>query len=75
MANVKTNTIKIVLLFLNIIHTSILVLFTGLQYHEMILNSGVQTTHLGWIGPVSVLLDGVILTGYFILSLVGSQNY
>jgi hypothetical protein len=56
-------------LFQNIIRTSKLVLFAGLQYHSIILNSGVQTIRPSLAGPVSILLGGVILTGCFILFL------
>jgi hypothetical protein len=51
--NAKANMSKIVLMFLNIIHTSILFLFLGLLYHDRSLGSGVQTIRPGWAGPVS----------------------
>jgi hypothetical protein len=47
------------------INTSNIVLFSGLQYYEMSLTDGVQTVRHGLTGPVSYLLDGVILTGCF----------
>ena len=56
---------KTVFLLQNMIHTSYVVLSPGLQYHEMSRGSGVQTVHLSWAGPVSDLLGGVILAGYF----------
>jgi len=44
---------------------SIIVLFVGLQYHEMSLASGAQTIRLGGAGPVSHLHGGATLTGCF----------
>jgi hypothetical protein len=41
------------LLFRNMIHTSILVLFLGSLYHDKSLDSGAQTIRPGWAGPVS----------------------
>lgn len=50
------------------IQFSSVVLFLGLQYHEMSLDTGAQTTRLGWAGPVSYVLGGMTLTGCFFLS-------
>ena len=47
------------------IHTSILVLFLGLLYRNDSLDSGAQTVRPSLAGPVSYVLDGVILAGYF----------
>jgi hypothetical protein len=55
------------------IDTSILALSLGLLYHNDSLDSGVQTVRPSLAGPVSYVLDGVILAGCFLLSLVGSQ--
>jgi len=49
--------------------TSIVVLFAGLQYHELSLCSDVQTVRPSLAGPVSYVLDGVILTGCLFLFL------
>jgi hypothetical protein len=49
------------------IQFSSVVLFLGLQYHEMNLASGVQTFRLGWAGPVSFLHGRAALTGCFLL--------
>jgi hypothetical protein len=65
----------IVFLLQNMICTSNLALFLGLQYHEMTLGSGVQTMHPGWVGPVSYLLGGVTLTGnIFVLGVCIQSN-
>jgi len=45
------------------IHFSCVVLFLGLQYHEMSLDAGAQTIRLGWAGPVSLLHGRAALTG------------
>jgi len=50
-------------LFANIIYTSILVLFLGLLYRNDSLDSDVQTVRPSLAGPVSYVLDGVILAG------------
>jgi hypothetical protein len=47
------------------IHTSIIVLFLGLLYHDRSLVSGAQTIRPGWAGPVSYLHSGATLTGCF----------
>ena len=47
------------------IQFSSVVLFLGLQYHEMNLASGAQTYRLGWAGPVSFLHGRAVLTGCF----------
>jgi len=47
--------------------TSKLVLFTGLQYHEMSLVLGAQTIRPGRTGPVSYVRGGMVLTGCFFL--------
>jgi len=52
-------------LFLNIIDTSILVIFAGLLYHNDSLDSDAQTIRPSLAEPVSDVLDGVILAGYF----------
>jgi hypothetical protein len=70
MPNVKANTSETVFLFLNIIHTSILVLFLGLPYHGKSLGSGAQTIRPGWAGPVSYVLGGMTLTGCFLFSIL-----
>jgi len=51
------------------IHTSILVLFLGLLYRNHSLDSGVQTIRPSLAGPVSYVLDGVILAGCLFLFL------
>jgi hypothetical protein len=50
------------------IHTSNIVLFLGLHYHEGTIGSGEQTMHPDWAGLVSDLLSGVILAscGYLV---------
>jgi hypothetical protein len=48
------------------IRFSFIVLFLGLQYHEMNLDTGAQTMRLGWAGPVSYVLGGMTLTGCFL---------
>jgi len=53
-----------VIVFL-MIQFSIIVLFLGLQYDSMSLDSGAQTNRLGWAGPVSLLYGTAILTGCF----------
>jgi len=50
-----------------IIRFSFIVLFLGLQYHEMSLDTGAQTIRLGWAGPVSRLHGSAVLTGCFFL--------
>jgi len=52
------------------IYTSIIVLFLGLQYHEMSLASGAQTMRLGGAGPVSHLHGGATPTGCFSVTLL-----
>jgi hypothetical protein len=48
--------------------TSNLVLSLGLLYSKDSLDSGAQTIRLSLAGPVSYVLDGVILAGYFFVS-------
>jgi len=57
------------------IHTSILVLFLGLLYHDKSLVSGVQTIRPGWAGPVSYRLGGLTLTGCFLFSVFDLQVF
>jgi hypothetical protein len=57
--------ISFIFLFLFMIDTSISCFFFGLLYYDKSLNSGVQTIRPGRARPVSVMLDGVILTGCF----------
>jgi len=65
-AEVLTVTInKHCFAFLFIIHTSILVLFPDLLYHDKSLGSSAQTIRPGWVGPVSILLGDEGLTGCF----------
>jgi hypothetical protein len=47
------------------IRTSNLVSFLGSLYHNKSLGSGAQTVRPSLAGPVSYVLDGVILAGYF----------
>ena len=54
-------------LWLNMIRTSIIVLFPGLRYAGERLGLGAQTIRPGQLGPASHLLSGVILTGYFLV--------
>jgi len=53
------------LLLICLLFSSLLVLSLSLPYHDESLASGGQTVHTGRPRPVSLMLGGVLLTGYF----------